>query len=80
MSVYRFIRAEEAAFPIAFMCRRLGVSRSGYYAWRGRSPAARALADAGLAATIRAVRERSRGTSGAPGTPRGWVTSPGVCK
>ena len=66
MSVYRFIRAEEADFPIAFMCRRLGVSRSGYYAWRQRTPSARALADRGLTATIRLVHERSRGTYGAP--------------
>ena len=26
---FRFIDAEKACFPIAFMCRRLGVSKAG---------------------------------------------------
>jgi putative transposase len=64
--VFRFIEAEKAGFPIAFMCRRLGVSTSGYYAWRVRRPSARAVADAGLTATIRQIHAASRGTYGAP--------------
>ena len=48
------------------MCRVLGVSPSGFYGWRGRSPAARAQADAGLIEQIRAIHERSRGTYGVP--------------
>jgi putative transposase len=63
---FRFIAAERAHFPIAFMCRRLGVSTSGFYAWRGRPPCARALADAQLSATIRGIHTASRGTYGAP--------------
>lgn len=66
MSVYRFIAAEEAAFPVAFMCRRLGVSASGYYAWRRRAPSARAVADAALTETIRRIPATSRQTYGAP--------------
>jgi putative transposase len=34
--VYRYIRAEKACdldIRVAFMCRVLGVSRSGYYQW-----------------------------------------------
>jgi putative transposase len=48
------------------MCRVLGVSPSGFYGWRGRSPAARAQADAGLIEQIRALHERARGTYGVP--------------
>jgi putative transposase len=48
------------------MGRVLGVSPSGYYAWRGRGPSARACADEALLERIRAIHERSRGTYGAP--------------
>lgn len=34
MQIFEFIDAEKTSFPIAFMCRRLGVSKAGYYAWR----------------------------------------------
>ncbi len=48
------------------MCRVLGVSRSGYYAWRRRSPSARERADSDLAQTIRTLHRESRGTYGSP--------------
>ena len=51
---------------MATMCRVLDVSASGYYAWQGRPPSARAQADAALLAQIRAIHTRSRGTYGAP--------------
>lgn len=51
-------------FPVEFMCRELGVSRSGYYAWRGRAPSARERADTGLLAVIKQVHERLRGNPG----------------
>lgn len=56
----------QAAYPIATMCRLLGVSPSGYYAWTKRQPSRRAQADAALLTEIRAVHEASRGTYGAP--------------
>src|SRR6478736_4684686 len=46
-------------------CRVLGVSESGYYAWRKRSPSARAVWHAWLTDRIRAVHAASRGTYGA---------------
>jgi putative transposase len=63
---FALIDAEKADFPISFMCRHLGVSKSGYYAWRDRRPSQRAVADAELTNTICAIHERSRGTYGAP--------------
>lgn len=55
---------------MATLCRLLGVSRSGYYAWRKRPPAARTRANQELTRQITAVHEQSRGTYGAP---RIWV-------
>ena len=52
-------------FPIAALCRVLGVSPSGYYAWSERPSAARAQADEILLGQIRAIHARSRGTYGA---------------
>jgi putative transposase len=66
VSAFELIAAEKAEFPIAFMCQRLGVSTSGYYAWQRRGPAARARADAELTGTIRQIHLASRGTYGAP--------------
>ncbi len=48
------------------MCRVLGVSPSGYYAWRQRDPSRRAQQDAELLERIRAVHAKSRGIYGAP--------------
>jgi putative transposase len=60
------VTAHQAVHPVATQCRVLGVSPSGYYAWRKRPPAARAQADAALTEAIRAIHARSRGTYGAP--------------
>ena len=48
------------------MCRVLGVSASGYYAWLGREPSARAKKDEELQAKIRRFHAASRGTYGVP--------------
>ena len=56
----------QARFRVATMARVLGVSTSGYYAWRQRPPSARAQSDADLTARVRAIHADSRGTYGAP--------------
>lgn len=48
------------------MCRLLGVSTSGYYAWRKRKPSKRAVADAALTDMIVEIHAWSRSTYGAP--------------
>lgn len=66
MSCFKLIEAERASFSVPLMCRLLGVSRSGYYAWRDRAPSRRDRADAQLTERIEIIHERSRGTYGAP--------------
>lgn len=58
--------AHRAKYPVATMCRVLGVSTSGYYSWAKRGPSARVLSDRVLAWKIRAIHLESRGTYGAP--------------
>jgi putative transposase len=62
--VFRFIDAEKGNFDVAVMCRVLGVSRSGYYAWARRPPSERTLANATLVEEIRRVHAGSDGTYG----------------
>jgi putative transposase len=63
---FAFIDAEKALYPIDVLCAALEVSRSGYYAWKGRPPPARATADEQLGVEIAAIHRRSRGTYGSP--------------
>ena len=56
----------QASYPIATMCKLLGVSSSGYYAWVQRPPSRRAETDETLIAEIRAAHGASRGIYGAP--------------
>lgn len=63
---FGFIATEKACYPVALMCRVLGVSRAGYYAWRQRPLADRALADQSLTLEVAAVYAESRGRYGSP--------------
>ena len=58
--------AHQAIFPVAVMSRVLGVSVSGFHAWRCRLPSAHAIADTALLKQIRTVHASSRETYGAP--------------
>lgn len=65
-AAYAFVSEHEGTYPVTTICRVLGVSRSGYYDWRGRPPAARTLDDAYLTQTIKELHEESRQIYGAP--------------
>lgn len=54
-------------FPIAAMCRVLSVSRSGFYAWRGRPQSGRARRRETLLTKIKAIHaERKKNVYGSP--------------
>lgn len=58
--------ANQATYSIFTLCRTLGVSPSGYYAWKKRAPSRRELEDGDLTMLIRKIHRSSRGTYGAP--------------
>ena len=60
------MRANQASYPVTTMCRMLGVSPSGYYAWRARRPSTRAQVNARLVDRIRAIHKDSRENYGSP--------------
>jgi len=60
------VKVRQANYPVTTLCRVLGVSPSGYYAWSKRRPSRRARHDEVLGDRIRAIHQRSRGTSGTP--------------
>jgi putative transposase len=60
------VRAHQAEHAIATMCRVLGVSTSGYYAWLKRCASERAETDTELTRQITGIHKDSRGTYGAP--------------
>lgn len=60
------MKANQATHRVRVMCRLLGVSASGYYAWRDRPACRRALRDIALTASIHAIHQLSRGCYGAP--------------
>ena len=60
------MKANQAHHRVATMCRVLGVSASGYYAWRGRGRSRRAERDEELRGTVRTIHKESGGTYGVP--------------
>lgn len=60
------IDAEKGQWPIEVQCNTLGVSRSGFYAWKARPEPARAKVDAELVDEIKAAYKAGRGAYGSP--------------
>ena len=60
------MKANQAFYKVATMCRVLEVSTSGYYAWLKRPLSARAQADVALTERIVKIHKCSDGTCGVP--------------
>ena len=63
---FAFIDAEKACWPVGIMCSVLDVSRSGFYAWKTRPIADRAVADASLGVALCESHLRGRSAHGSP--------------
>ena len=63
---FALIDGAEAQFPVHRLCRVLGVSQSGYFAWRGRPACRRQRDDMVLLAHVRSAFALSNGTYGSP--------------
>ncbi len=63
---YACINLRRDHYPVRMMCRLLGISASGYYAWRTRPESARARQDRELMPKIRRIFEVSKGVYGSP--------------
>jgi transposase InsO family protein len=70
---FGFIEAEKASFPISQMCRVLGVSQSGFFAWQERPACRRQQLDMVYLAHIRTAFALSNGTYGSPRMHRDLV-------
>ncbi len=66
MTRFRFVEAEAAQFPVSLLCKTVGVTRQGYYAWKRRPPSRRELADRELSERIRAIHLETEEIYGAP--------------
>jgi putative transposase len=60
------MKANQVKYPVRLMCRLLGVSASGFYAWDERPASRRALADIALTAKIHTIHRLSRESYGVP--------------
>jgi len=63
---YRFIEMHQKMYPVGQQCCALGVSRSGYYAWRERRKKGEDDARRALIEHIRRIHKKSRRTYGSP--------------
>ena len=63
---FALIDTAKAEFPIHRLCGVLGVSQSGYFAWRGRPACRRQRDDMVLLAHVRSAFTLSNGTYGSP--------------
>jgi putative transposase len=63
---FRLVDEAKKEFPVHRLCRVLGVSQSGYFAWKGRPACRRQHEDMVLLAHVRSAFALSNGTYGSP--------------
>ena len=63
---FAFIDAEKASYPVSVLCRVLGVTRQGYYAYAKRPPSPRQQDQEQLHVRVRELHEENRQTYGSP--------------
>ena len=63
---FAWIQTEKATYPLAQLCRWLDVTRSGFYAWRGRPESTHTRDDRRLKVLVRASFEASKQRYGSP--------------
>ncbi|WP_347255103.1 IS3 family transposase [Brachymonas denitrificans] len=76
--VFGLVMANQADLPVRTMCRVLGVSASGFYAWLDRSPSQRSIANAVMTERIRQVHKDSYESYGMPRV-RAELMEQGAC-
>ncbi len=67
---FAFIDAQKSKYPVRTLCRVLGVSRSGFYAWATRKASQHALDDEDLVVRVKAVHAKARRVYGSPRVQR----------
>ena len=70
--------ANQADFSVRTMCRVLGVSANGFYAWRERAPSQRSITNAVMTERIRQIHKDSYESYGMPRV-RAELIEQGVC-
>jgi transposase InsO family protein len=78
---FAFIATQRGVLPVRDLCRLLGVSSSGYYAWLERPASAAARRREDLAGKIGVVHERNRRVYGSPRVHRALLAQgESVCR
>ena len=63
---FQLIDAAKKEFPVQRLCKVLGVSQSGFFAWKNRPASRRQREDMVLLAHVRSAFALSNGTYGSP--------------
>ena len=63
---YQFVKERAACHRVATLCRVIGVSKSGYYAWQHRPPSKRSEENKSLTQKIKTAFEQNRHIYGSP--------------